>query len=211
VQSMAASLGSRRRPLSGQAGCIPFYALSARSYIAWRHARRPPSDPALLQSFARFSTPLREAADPPTIRQLASATGYSDMIVRQVLAGRVRQSRRAVQAVAAALGGDAEEWDDAGTIWTWPCIRRAASAAPSKVAPTAHGRMVMVQHEPPARTGLRRPDRGPVLTQDPPDVCSVEGCDRPYRARGLCQSHDDAAEGRGLLRAERISRASGPE
>jgi lambda repressor-like predicted transcriptional regulator len=70
----------------------------------------PPSDHAVLRAFAQSIRDLREAAGRPPIRHLANVTGYSESTVRDVLKGRLQQSRRVVQAVAAALGADPEEW-----------------------------------------------------------------------------------------------------
>lgn len=150
----------------------------------------PPRDPAVLQAFARSIHELREAASQPTVKELASATGYSDSTVRDVLKGRRQQSRRAVQAVAAALGADAEEWgrrwDDLDLALHPP----RSNAAPSMVAQQPTG--AMVQHPPPAQGELYGdPTAGRFSPKTHPAVCSVEGCDRPYRARGLCKRHYD--------------------
>lgn len=39
----------------------------------------------------------------------------------------------------------------------------------------------------------------PVWTQDHPDICAWDGCERPYHARGYCHNHYIQQRRRGLL------------
>ncbi len=48
-------------------------------------------------------------------------------------------------------------------------------------------------------------------TNKPPKVCSVEGCGRPVRARGMCQTHYKQVLRFGKTRAIKTKRAPRPE
>ncbi len=153
----------------------------------------PPSDPALLESFARSMRDLREAAGQPTIRQLAKAAGYSERTVSTVLKGRLQQSRKAVQAVAAALGADHEDWGqrwDALNLALHPPMHpRGDLCGIDSCLNPRHGRWSNTHHLHNRLYG--DPTAGRFSSKTHPDVCSVDGCGRPYRARGLCKSHYD--------------------
>ncbi len=110
----------------------------------------PPRDPAMLQSFARSMRDLQGAAGQPTIRQLAKAAGYSERTVSNVLKGRLQESRGAVQAVAAALRADPEEWGrrwDTLTLALHPPIHPRGNLCAIEGCPNPrHGRWCNPHH-----------------------------------------------------------------
>jgi hypothetical protein len=132
---------------------------------------------------------LREAAGRTTIKDPASAMGYIDATVRGARRGRLQQSRRALQAVAAALGGDAEEygrrWEDLDLALHPPQQSLRGRRLPQRPwGPwcSAHRRHKELYGDPTA---------GRFSPKTHPEVGSVEGRERPYRARGLCKSRYD--------------------
>ncbi len=153
----------------------------------------PPSDPALLEDFARSMRDQREAAGEPTIRQLAKTADYSERTISKVLKDRLQHSRRAVQAVAAALGADGEEWGrrwDALNLAPHPPIHARGDLSAIEGCPNPrHGRWCNT-HDLHNRL-YGHPAAGRFSPKTHPAVCSVDGCGRPYRARGLCKSHYD--------------------
>ena len=164
----------------------------------------------LLAEFAASVRALREEAGRPSIRSLSEASALSEGSVCDALAGRRRPSRRAVVAIAVALGGDPQvwgsRWDELDAVWRvvpgarW---RRAPGDDPHRCqvegcVNQARGRLCSTHRLHKRLHG--EPTAGTFNIMTHPKVCGVEGCERPYHAKGMCRSH--------YVRVGRASRAS---
>ena len=153
---------------------------------------------ALLASFAASLRELRERAGRPSISSLSRATGFSEATVCDALSGRLRPSRRVVVALAAALGADPVLWGS-----RWDALDRAQQGLPGtrwrRAAGEPDGCQVEGCSNQPegrwCRTHRRHeqqygdPTAGPFRQTSHSPTCSVDGCGRPYSAKGLCRPH----------------------
>lgn len=153
---------------------------------------------ALLTGFAASLRELRERAGRPSISSLGRATGFSEATVCDALSGRLRPSRRVVTALAAALGADPDVWDS-----RWNALDRAQQSLPGARWRRVPGEPVRCQvegctNQPQGRlcsTHRRHeqlygdPTVGPFNVISHAATCSIDGCERPYSAKGLCRPH----------------------
>ena len=147
---------------------------------------------------AGFAASLWEKAGRPSISSLRRATGFSEATVCDALSGRLRPSRRVVTALAAALGADPDVWG-----LRWDVLDRAQQSLPGGRWQRAAGERDGCQvdgcdNQPQGRlcSTHRRHERqygdptaGPFNQTNHSPSCSVDGCDRPYSAKGLCRPH----------------------
>ena len=134
---------------------------------------------------------LRAAAGQPTITRLAATVGASRTAVSDAFSGRRRTTRWLTLALVAELGGDQQEWAarwdelDAALRPTGMCeVDGCPNRTPRGRYCSTHQRHLHLYGDPLA---------GRFSPKTHPDTCSVDGCDRPYRARGLCKLHYDRA------------------
>ena len=153
---------------------------------------------ALLADFAASLRQLREGADRPSISSLHRTTGFSEATVCDALSGRLRPSRRVVTALATALGADPNAWGS-----RWDDLDRAQQNLPGARWRKAAGEPDACQvegcpNQPQGRlcSTHRRHERqygdptaGRFNTTSHSPTCSVDGCDRPYSAKGMCRPH----------------------
>ncbi len=153
---------------------------------------------ALLAALAESLRELRERAGRPSISSLRRATGFSEATVCDALSGRLRPSRRVVTALAAALGADPDTWQS-----RWDTLDRAQQSVPGarwRRAPDqpagclvegcpneSSGRLCSTHRRHERLYG--DPTAGPFNATSHSPTCSVDGCDRPYSAKGLCRPH----------------------
>ena len=153
---------------------------------------------ALVANFAASLRELREKAGRPSISSLSRATGFSEATVCDALSGRLRPSRRAVAALAAVLGADADVWG-----LRWDALDRAQQRLPGArwhrtaedpdgcqvegCSNQAEGRLCRTHRRHERQYG--DPIAGPFNQTNHSPTCSVDGCDRPYSAKGLCRPH----------------------
>ena len=153
---------------------------------------------ALQADFAGSLRELRERVGRPSISSLSRATGFSEATVCDAFSGRLRPSRRVVAALAAALGADPDGWGS-----RWDALDRAQQGLPGarwrRAAGEPEGCQVEGCPNQPegrwCRTHRRHeqqfgdPTAGPFQQTSHSPTCSVDGCDRPYSAKGLCRPH----------------------
>lgn len=153
---------------------------------------------ALVADFAGSLRELRERAGRPSISSLGRATGFSEGTVCDALSGRLRPSRRVVTALAAALGADPGVWES-----RWDALGRAQQGVPGARWRRAPGQPDGCQVEGCRNQSSGRlcsthrrherlygdPTAGPFNETGHSPTCSVDGCDRPYSAKGFCRPH----------------------
>jgi len=156
---------------------------------------------ALRAQFASLLRTLHDAAGKPPAGQLAALTGVSSRAIYAVLSGSRRPSRQATLALATAWGADAqalaEQWDKLDLALK--IVRRQAKTGqgPSREARGCEvdGCLNRVQRGRYCSTHQRHrrlygdPTAGRFSPKRHPTTCSAEGCDKPYRSRGLCTTH----------------------
>lgn len=153
----------------------------------------------LLAVFAASVRGLRETAGRPPIGRLAADAALSEGAVCDVLSGRRRPSRRALLAVTGALDGDRQEWGsrwdelDAawqevpGALWRRPTDEEPHRCKVEGCRNRARGRLSATHEWHERRYGDAT--TGPFKTMTHPSACTIEGCDRPYHAKGMCRPH----------------------
>ena len=156
-------------------------------------------EPAVVALAAEFTASLRElrrAAGQPSIERLAEAAGFSTTTVSDALRGPRRPTRRLVQALAAVLGADPDQWGERWDALDWAvqeargfrlgpdgtrlCQVEGCEGKPLKRWCGTHRRHYQLYGDPLA---------GRFSPKSHPAGCSVEGCDRPYRSLGFCELH----------------------
>lgn len=162
--------------------------------------RRKSDRPQLVAEFAQSLRELRRAAGQPPVEAIARATPFSATTVRFALGGERKPTRRVVQVLVAALGGDVHWWLDRwdGLDAAAPNTRARSSdlttnSAGMRVCSVEgcpnppRGRWCNTHHLHNRRYG--DPTAGRFSPKTHRATCSVEGCDQPYRSLGLCRSH----------------------
>lgn len=153
----------------------------------------------VVAEFARSLRDLRQAAGEPSISWLAQAAGYSRTAVSDALSGRRKPTRPVVQAIVTALGGDPQLWGGRWDVFE-AAVQEARRSAVTRTGPdgspgcqvegcpnTPRGRWCSTH-----RLHYRLygdPTAGRFSPKSHPQVCSIEGCEKPYRSLGLCQQH----------------------
>ena len=134
---------------------------------------------------------LRAIAGQPTITCLATIVGASRSAVSDAFSGRRRPARWLTLALVAELGGDQQEWAvrwdelDAALRPTGRCeVDGCPNNKPRGRYCSTHQRHAQLYGDPLI---------GRFSPKTHPDTCTVDGCDRPYRSRGMCRSHYERA------------------